>query len=74
MRRLGTVADRPSYAEILLDFASRPQPATEAVAMARMSTVSRRVERILSDYRLPANAGWKQYAIVACLRRLPWRL
>jgi len=45
---LVAIEDRPGYAEILLDFARRPQRAFASVAMARSATVSRRVERILA--------------------------
>lgn len=62
---LGAIADRPSYAGILVAFAYGAQPAPEAVAMARLSTVGRRVDRILSSAALPANPGWKQYALLA---------
>jgi beta-lactamase regulating signal transducer with metallopeptidase domain len=62
---LGAIADRPFYAQILVGFAGGPQPSSEAVAMARVSTVTRRVERILSGATIPAKIGWKQYSLVA---------
>ena len=54
---LAQMEDRPSYAEILLDFAKKRQPASAGVAMARPATVSRRVDRILSETVLPSKLG-----------------
>src|SRR5579884_330054 len=51
---LADVADRTGYAEILLDFARRPQRAFAAVAMARSATITRRVDRILTGAPLHA--------------------
>jgi beta-lactamase regulating signal transducer with metallopeptidase domain len=62
---LETVAERSSYAEILLELAGKLGPAPAAVAMARPATISRRVERVLSNTGLPARAGWKRYVQVA---------
>lgn len=64
---LANLDDRTSYAEVLLDFASRPQPRMVAVAMARPGTVHSRIDRILSGAALIAKAGWKAYALTACL-------
>ncbi|HEY7303713.1 MAG TPA: M56 family metallopeptidase [Bryobacteraceae bacterium] len=58
-------ADPPVYAEILLYFANRPQRASLSVAMARLATLSRRIERILLRTELPGKAGWARYALVA---------
>jgi len=53
---IAQIADRPTYAEILLDFARKRQPAA-GVAMARPASVSQRVERILSETTLAAKTG-----------------
>jgi beta-lactamase regulating signal transducer with metallopeptidase domain/predicted nucleic acid-binding Zn-ribbon protein len=62
---LEAVAERSSYAEILLGLAGKLEQAQAAVAMARPATISRRVERVLSDTGLPTKAGWRRYAEVA---------
>jgi len=62
---LHTVADRTSYAEILLGLARKPEHASAAVAMARPATIRHRVERVLSNTALAADAGWKRYAQLA---------
>ncbi len=38
-----------TYAQILLDFAAAPRPTLIGVAMARQSSISRRIERLLND-------------------------
>ena len=48
-RGLDEAADRASYARILLEFAAAPRPTLIGVAMARPSSLSRRVERLLND-------------------------
>ena len=40
---------RSSYAQVLLEFAARPRPALIGVAMARPSSLSHRIERLLND-------------------------
>jgi beta-lactamase regulating signal transducer with metallopeptidase domain/predicted nucleic acid-binding Zn-ribbon protein len=55
-------AEPPVYAEILLHFADRPRRASVSVAMARVATLSRRIERILLRTELPGKAGWGRYA------------
>jgi beta-lactamase regulating signal transducer with metallopeptidase domain len=40
---------RTSYAQILLEFASRPRPTALGVAMARPGSLTRRIERLLND-------------------------
>ena len=40
---------RSSYAQILLEFAGRPRPTLLGVAMARASSLSHRIERLLND-------------------------
>jgi beta-lactamase regulating signal transducer with metallopeptidase domain/predicted nucleic acid-binding Zn-ribbon protein len=62
---LEAVAERSSYAEILLGLAGKLEQAPTAVAMARPATISRRVERALSSTGLPTKAGWRRYAQVA---------
>ncbi len=42
-------ADHTTYAQILLDFAAAPRPTLIGVAMARPSSISRRIERLLND-------------------------
>jgi BlaR1 peptidase M56 len=57
--------DRPCYAGILLDVAGRRQRVPAALAMARPSTVRRRVERILATREAPAHGDWRQRMLVA---------
>jgi hypothetical protein len=57
--------DRPSYAGILLDLASGPWEAPAAIAMARVCTLRKRVERILAGTAVPARIGWRKRALVA---------
>ena len=64
---LETGAGPSSYAEILLGLMRKEEHASAAVAMARPATVRRRVERILSGVRLPANPSWKRYVQVGAM-------
>jgi hypothetical protein len=57
--------DRPSYAAILLDLAGRHREAPVAIAMARVCTLRKRVERILAGTATPARIGWRSRALVA---------
>ena len=41
---------RASYAQILLEFAAAPRPTALGVAMARSSSLARRIERLLNDH------------------------
>ena len=41
---------RTSYAQILLEFATAPRPTALGVAMARSSSLARRIERLLNDH------------------------
>ncbi len=41
---------RSSYAQILLEFAAAPRPTALGVAMARSSSLARRIERLLNDH------------------------
>jgi BlaR1 peptidase M56 len=68
------VQDRLSYAEVLLDLVQHvrrsPPAAIEQVGieMARVSTVSARVERILAATATPAKLGWsKRIGIAAAI-------
>jgi hypothetical protein len=54
--------DGPGYAAILLDMARRSAPVHGAVAMARPSTVCRRIERILAQDGKPKPAPWRHRA------------
>jgi hypothetical protein len=56
------IGDRPCYAEILLDVASRVGRAPAGLAMARPRTVRWRVERILAATGLPTRLGWRKRA------------
>ncbi len=46
---LAEAADCCSYAQILLEFAAAPRFTTMGVAMARQSSISRRIERLLDE-------------------------
>jgi hypothetical protein len=59
-RALEVVEDRLSYAEILLDLVQNVRRAPAGLEMARASTVSARVERILSAAAAPAKEGWRR--------------
>ncbi len=62
---LEMVKDRPSYAGILLDLAGGHRGAPVAIAMARVCTLPKRVERILAGTAVPARIGWRSRALVA---------
>ena len=46
---LTAAPDRSAYAQVLLDFAAAPRPTLIGVPMARPSSISRRIDRLLSD-------------------------
>jgi hypothetical protein len=46
---LNAASNRSAYAEVLLEFAAVPRPTLIGVAMARPTSVSRRIERLLND-------------------------
>lgn len=46
---LNAASNRSAYAEMLLEFAATPRPTLIGVAMARPSSISRRIERLLND-------------------------
>ncbi|HEV3184890.1 MAG TPA: M56 family metallopeptidase [Xanthobacteraceae bacterium] len=62
---MAAMADRPSYAGILVDLARRVQRAPMALAMARPCTVRQRVERILAVRALPAPLSARKRVLVA---------
>ena len=46
---LDAASNRSAYAQILLEFAAAPRPTLIGVAMARPSSISRRIERLFND-------------------------
>ena len=59
------VGDRSKYSEILLDLANRPaRRGVMGIAMARPSTVSRRIERILAETTVRAKLGRARRAVL----------
>jgi beta-lactamase regulating signal transducer with metallopeptidase domain/DUF4097 and DUF4098 domain-containing protein YvlB len=46
---LSVASDRSAYAQVLLEFAAAPRPTLIGVPMARPSSISRRIERMLND-------------------------
>jgi hypothetical protein len=62
---LETLGDRASYAGILLDLANGLWEMPTAIAMARVSTLRKRVERILAGTDGPVGIGWRNRALVA---------
>jgi beta-lactamase regulating signal transducer with metallopeptidase domain len=65
---LEEAASRSSYAQILLEFAGLPRPTPIGVAMARTSSLSHRIERLLNDssFRQAFNCS-RRRALVAAL-------
>jgi beta-lactamase regulating signal transducer with metallopeptidase domain len=61
------LADRPSYADILIEFAGDAPRAPAGLAMARANTVRQRVERILAAKGLPMRTGWRQQVLIAAV-------
>jgi len=65
---LNQAASPASYAQLLLEFAALPRPTLIGVAMARPSTISQRIERLLNDSSFrQAFAGGKSRALLAVL-------
>jgi hypothetical protein len=65
---LNHAASPASYAQLLLEFAALPRPTLIGVAMARPSTISQRIERLLNDSTFrQAFAAGKSRALVAVL-------
>ena len=46
---LNAASNRSAYAQILLEFAAAPRPTLTGVAMARPSSISRRIEQLFND-------------------------
>jgi beta-lactamase regulating signal transducer with metallopeptidase domain len=59
------LGDRPSYAAILLDIAGLPRNPSIGVAMARPTTVSQRIERILAQEMPPGRVSRFRQTIIA---------
>jgi beta-lactamase regulating signal transducer with metallopeptidase domain len=59
------LGDRPSYAAILLDIAGLPRNPSIGVAMARPTTVSQRIERILAQELTPGRVSRFRQTIIA---------
>jgi beta-lactamase regulating signal transducer with metallopeptidase domain len=65
---LNQAASPASYAQLLLEFAAMPRPTLIGVAMARPSTISQRIERLLNDSTFrKAFAEGKSRAMIAVL-------
>ena len=65
---LNQAASPASYAQLLLEFAALPRPTLIGVNMARPSTISQRIERLLNDSTFrQAFATGKSRALVAVL-------
>jgi hypothetical protein len=59
------LADRQSYAHILLDMAGQVRGAPAGLAMARAYTVRQRVERILAATAAPRRTGMRKQVMIA---------
>jgi beta-lactamase regulating signal transducer with metallopeptidase domain len=59
------LGDRPSYAAILLEIAGLPRNRSIGVAMARPTTVSQRIERILAQETIPGRVSRFRQTIIA---------
>jgi beta-lactamase regulating signal transducer with metallopeptidase domain len=65
---LEEAASRASYAQLLLEFAAMPRPTAPAVAMARTSNLSHRIERLLNETNFrQAFAGSRARLLLAVL-------
>ena len=64
-RAIEMIDDRLSYAEILLDVASSVKPRPMELAMAQVSTVRARVERIIAAAAMPVAVGWRKRLWIA---------
>ncbi len=68
---LNAASNRSAYAQILLEFAAAPRPTLIGVAMARPSSISRRIERLLNDsYLRHAFSGSNRARIAVLLAPL----
>jgi len=59
------IGDRAAYAELLLDLARESRSRSLGLAMARPSTVHRRIDRILAASTLSARLAWRKRALIA---------
>jgi beta-lactamase regulating signal transducer with metallopeptidase domain len=59
------LGDRASYASILVEIASRAQPAPIGVAMARRADVGKRLDAILKETKVASAITWKKKAFIA---------
>ena len=64
-RAIEMIDDRLSYAEILLDVATSVKPRPMELAMAQVSTVRARVERIIAAAAMPVAVGWRKRLWIA---------
>ncbi|MBR0686405.1 antirepressor regulating drug resistance protein [Bradyrhizobium manausense] len=64
-RAIEMIDDRLSYAEILLDVAATVKPRPMELAMAQVSTVRARVERIITAAAMPVAVGWRKRLWIA---------
>jgi beta-lactamase regulating signal transducer with metallopeptidase domain len=64
---LNAASNRSAYAQILLEFAAAPRPTLIGVAMARPSSISRRIEHLFSDSYLRQAFSGSASARVAVL-------
>jgi beta-lactamase regulating signal transducer with metallopeptidase domain len=65
---LEEAASRTSYAQVLLEFAAAPRPTLIGVAMARPSSLARRMERLFNDSAFrQAFAGSRRTLVAALL-------
>jgi beta-lactamase regulating signal transducer with metallopeptidase domain len=64
---LEQAASRSSYAQILLEFAALPRPTLIGVAMARSSSLSHRIERLLNDSSFRQAFAGSRRALLAVL-------
>ena len=56
---------RSSYAQVLLEFAAAPRPTALGVAMARSSSLARRIERLLNDHAFRQSFAGSHRALFA---------
>ncbi|MGB6690294.1 MAG: M56 family metallopeptidase [Terracidiphilus sp.] len=68
---LEEAASRSSYAQILLEFAGMPRPTLIGVAMARTSSLSHRIERLLNDSSFRQAFSWSRSRALAAVLLVP---
>jgi len=68
---LKEAASRSSYAQILLEFAGLPRPTLIGVAMARTSSLSDRIERLLNDSSFRQAFSWSRGRALAAVLLVP---